>query len=472
MKLPASQEFIPDQPSTIDESGNRKWIYPSEIIGKWQRIRWVTSAFLLAVLYAAPWVQVNGGPLIRLSFLSSSFIMFGSHILIYEFYHFVLLALLLVVTLFAASALIGRVWCGYACPQTIFIEQILGRVDRFFEGPAAKRLADSKRPLTLNRILRKCGKQSVYVLVSVSFAFTFIAIFTGPQLIVSGKSPGTSLALVILTGIAWFNAAYWREQFCHLVCPYARFQGVMQDLATRTIGYDKKRGEPRGRSLKQADLSPGQEGPGDCIDCGLCVRVCPSGIDIRQGATQQECIACAKCVDACDGVMTNLGRQQGLIRYDAIAVFESAEPFRIAPSMVRPRIVAYAVAWLLIATVGISQFLNRAQFHARIFGTPGAKPWFVEGDRIKNLLILKIGNQSEGPDSYVVLAESTAPEQDLKIESPKTFGPINPGQELTMPLLLSISHGSQAKSIAKIKVRSKTTGIEYSIDRPLVGPSS
>lgn len=464
-------EQIPDQPNTITTGGKRKWIYPTEIRGKWQRLRHISSLILLILFYATPWIKFGDTPFLRLSFLSSSFVLFGSRILIYEFYHFVLLALLLVVTLFAASALIGRVWCGYACPQTVFIEQILGRVDRLFEGPSAKRLADSRRPWTWQRILRRIGKLLTYGILSFSFAFTLAALFTGTDLILSGSSRGTWWAIAILTAIAWFDAAYWREQFCHIVCPYARFQGVMQDLATRTIGYDSFRGEPRGRPIQHKAETAPLEKKGDCIDCGLCVRVCPSGIDIRQGATQLECVACARCIDACDTVMTNIGKPKGLIRYDALAVFENATstaPPR--PSILRPRILAYATAWSFILIIGIYQFVERTPFHARVFGTPGAKPWFIEGDRVKNLLSLKVGNQSAVADHFTIQVFSPDLNHDIKIESPTLLGPIQPGEERTLPLLISKNLNSPASFKETIVIRSQNSGKEKIIERPFVEP--
>jgi cytochrome c oxidase accessory protein FixG len=461
-----SSTEIPSQPSTIVTGGGRRWIYPTEILGRWQRWRNASSLLLLVVLYATPWLKIGGEPFLKLSFLSSSFVMFGSHILIYEFYHFAFLALLLVVTLFLASALYGRIWCGYACPQTVFIEQILGRIDRLFEGPASTRLANHGRPMTWQRWLRRIGKQATYVLVAASFSFTLVAIFTGPEFILAGESKSALGAVALLTLIAWFDAAYWREQFCHIVCPYARFQGVMQDQATRTIGYDQARGEPRGRAKQSS---------GDCIDCGLCVRVCPSGIDIRQGATQLECVACARCVDACDGVMENLGRDPGLIRYDAVAVFEevsSPAQSLSKPKILRPRVILYAAAWLVIFTVGLVEFIRRAPFHVNMIPVPGSKPWFAAGDRIQNILTLKVGNQSAGSMSFKIALTPTAEEQGLRIESPRTLGPLKPGQEMSIPLLISAGQGFMQGSDVGLIVLTEDSNYQLQLTKKWVGPSN
>lgn len=458
----------PDQPSTIAPGGGRRWIFPTEIHGYWQSLRRLSSLILLVFLYSVPWLKVNGEPFLRLSFLSTSFVMFGSPILMHEFYHFVFLALLMVMTLFIASAIIGRVWCGFACPQTIFIEQILGRIDRFFEGSAAKRQLDSKKPWTFQRVIRRIGKLAVYALVSFSFAFTLVALFTGPEVILQFKSTTVTTVVTLLTLLAWFDAAYWREQFCHIVCPYARFQGVMQDAATRTIGYDVRRGEPRAAHKKQKDS---EQKSGDCIDCGLCVRVCPSGIDIRQGATQQECIACARCIDACDGIMTNVGRPKGLIRYDALAVFEPSDQVPKRPAMMRPRVLMYGAIWMFLFVFGLYQFLQRQSFHAQVLGAGGAKPWFVEGDRIKNLLSLKIGNQSTTADMFTIAVQSKGDAIAMQMESPSRLGPVLPGQELSIPLLITVQGTVHPQIEESIVITSQNTGEQQVIVRKFVVPS-
>jgi cytochrome c oxidase accessory protein FixG len=450
----------PSQPTTIAQGGARRWIHAAATHGRFTRLRIVSSATLLALFYATPWLEVGGLPVLRLSFLDGAFVMFGQRILIYEFHHFVLLALLLVLTLFAASALLGRVWCGYACPQTIFVEQILGRIESLFEGPAATRIAAQGKPLTLARALRKLGKQVAFLAVSASFAFTLVALFTGPWTLLEAPSRGSMIALCTLTALAWFDGAYWREQFCHIVCPYGRFQSVMQDAATRTIGYDAARGEPRRRGKSR-------DGAGDCIDCGLCVRVCPSGIDIRQGAHQLECIGCAKCVDACDDVMKNVGKAPGLIRYDAVAMFTPEPPLR-RPPMLRPRIIVYGAIWILLFSVGLFGFLTRDRFHVSLLSPRGAAPYVVSGGRLKNIVLLKVGNQSNEPLAFG-LALTGAP--GVAIESGTRFGPVAPGEEASFPVLISAP--LEAAGV-EVTLELTTAGIPdvKRLSRRLVGPTT
>jgi cytochrome c oxidase accessory protein FixG len=454
---------IGSQPGTIKKGGGRRWIHAVLPKGRWQRLRQVTTLVLLILFYATPWITIDGRPFIKLSFLSPSFVLFGNYILQYEIFRFVLLALLLVICLFMTSALIGRAWCGYACPQTIFIEQVLGRIETFFEGPAAKRLLNANKPLTVERFLRKLGKQVSYLLVSFSFAFTLVAIFTGPSLILDAPSSAIYWSIGILTALAWFNGGYWREQFCHIACPYARFQSVMQDIQTRTIGYDESRGEPRGRSKAQHQDNK----TGDCIDCGLCVRVCPSGIDIRQGAAQLECTACARCIDACDSVMSSLHRPLGLIRYDAMGVFEK-NPIPRAP-ILRPRIFIYASLLIGIFAIGVWQFIHRDLHHVHLLNVKGTLPYFQDNQRIKNLLTLKIGNQAPVADVFTVDVRADNAAQGTLLESPKKLGPVNPGAEMALPVLISVG-SEQVGNFVYIEIKSEFTGKVLSVKKLIAGP--
>lgn len=422
---PSDEHAPASQPNTIRPGGGRKWIHAASVTGKWQRLRVVVASVLLLLFYASPWITIDHRPFLRLTFLESSFYLLGQTILIYEFHHFVLLALLLVLVLFLASAAAGRVWCGWACPQTIFVEHILLRIEALVEGPATRRLAKDGKPLSPADIARKVLKHLLFLVICVSFSFTLVAIFTGPQLLIEGHT-GAWIATGILTALAWFDGGWWREQFCHIVCPYARFQSVMQDTATRTIGYDPFRGEPRGRGKNRSSK-------GSCIDCGLCVRVCPSGIDIRQGASQLECTGCARCIDACDSVMENTGQALGLIRYDALAIFQSRGIEK--PKIMRARVLIYVVACAALTIAGIWLFVTRASFHVKQIAAGKAAPYILQGDNLSNLFNLKIANQARGTEAYTI--SLVEPESLIKIMSPSQTQPVQPGQEITFPVLLT-----------------------------------
>ena len=458
-----SDPDLASQPRTINKGGGRRWIHAFAINGRYQRLRNVVASGLLLLFYATPWITVDGRPFIKLSFLSPSFVLFGNFILQHEIFRFVLLALLLVITLFAASALIGRAWCGYACPQTIFVEQIFGRIESLIEGPAAKRQVHENLPLNAVTLSKKVLKHLIFIAVSFSFAFTLVGIFTGTELLLSGENSASLWAVGILAAIAWFDGGYWREQFCHIACPYARFQSVMQDIQTRTIGYDVKRGEPRGRRKTEgSDVATG-----DCIDCNFCVRVCPSGIDIRQGASQLECTACARCVDACDSVMKSLHRPVGLIRYDALGQFEPEPVAR--GKLFRPRILIYGVLWLGLVVVGVWQFVNRDLHHVSLLNVKGAMPYFQSGGRVQNLLTLKVGNQDSKPAEFILSLDAKNMEKGVRLESPAILGPIASGLEMSIPVLLSVDE-SQVGSEVFLEVKSKNTGRILRVKKVIAGP--
>jgi cytochrome c oxidase accessory protein FixG len=431
------------QPRTIGKHGKRQWLYPVEVKGRFTTLRNVTAVVLGGLFYAAPWIQVpttwtsnaegsTWAPLIQLSFLRGHFILFGQTILIYEVYRFVFLALLLALALFLTAALYGRLWCGYACPQSIFIDRLMRLVEHLIEGPAIHRKRLAKGSLTPKLVLQKTMTQVAFLAISASFAWTLVAIFSGTESALAMNHPSLVVPFVVLTLLAWFDGAYWREQFCIIVCPYARFQGVMQDLATRSIGYDTVRGEPRGRSKGAASSTQG-----DCIDCGYCVRVCPTGIDIRNGSSQLECIGCAKCADACDSVMDQIGRPKGLIRYDTTErlttrLANGTLPRR--PNLLRLRTGLYACAITGLLGYGTWAFVDHDTLVVRVVHTT-RDPFVRTGNTVSNLFTLKVGNQSGSQRDYTIRLVS--PPQGIELRSPNRVADVPNGTERSMPVLVS-----------------------------------
>lgn len=436
------------QPSTIGQHGRRLWVYPVEVRGRFTTMRNAAAILLGALFYAAPWIRVptswpqigasdtavQWAPLIQLNFLSGHFILFGQTILIYEVYRFVFLAIMLALVLFLSAALYGRLWCGYACPQSIFIDRLMRLVEHLIEGSATHRKSLAHKKLTASTLARKILTQIVFGLISASFAWTVVALFAGVQSTLAMDSLPIIVTFLVLTLLAWFDGSYWREQFCIMVCPYARFQGVMTDSGTRSIGYDFMRGEPRGRLYNRAS-EPHHKG--DCIDCGLCVRVCPTGIDIRNGSSQLECIGCAKCADACDGVMTQIGRQIGLIRYDTqrrltSRTSDGALPRR--PSLLRIRTALYSLAIIVLAGYGLWAFLHHDTLVVRVVPTT-RDPFVRVGDRVSNLFTIKIGNQSGLKQDYAV--RMVSPRQGVTLDSPATLNNVSNGAERSLPVLVT-----------------------------------
>lgn len=315
-------------------------------------------------------------------------------------------------------------------------------------------------------------KQTIFFALSVLFAVTLVSYFTGPQMAFApgDYEPATLVMVALLTGLAWFDGAYWREQFCVIACPYARFQSVMVDAQSLQVGYDLGRGEPRGKGTHALHKTLG-----DCIDCGLCQRVCPKGIDIRDGINQQECISCAKCVDACAGVMKSLGRSPGLIRYDTEARLsekvKNKKPRWV--SLLRPRVFVYVFLWLGLFGFGLAEFVNREPFHTRLITLPGA-PLVVTESGIKNHFAVKIANQTAQPASFRLAVESPV---SVHLESPGELRDVPAGDERTLPVLISTPYGT-SPGLVRLSIEMVSAGtdglplpaVKRAVMRPLVLP--
>ena len=301
--------------------------------GFFRRLRWAADGVLIAILLAVPWIQIGGEPLVRFDVPARKFHVFGLVIFPQELYFLWLIVMGLALSLFFFTALVGRIWCGWACPQTV-ITDVYDGVARFIQGWS--RGAPPKRVAGW----RKLATHAVWLLFAAALGFHLVGYFVSPRqllgdAIAGALTPTVTGFLVVSTALAYLDFAVVRQTFCKYLCPYARFQGVLFDSDTLVIGYDGQRGEPRGKLGSTT---------GDCVDCGLCVAVCPTGIDIRQGL-QLECIACTQCIDACNGVMEKVGRPANLIGYRSLVSLERRRPLRI----LRPRVVVYGA---LLALVG------------------------------------------------------------------------------------------------------------------------
>jgi cytochrome c oxidase accessory protein FixG len=297
------------------------------------------------------------------------------------------------------------VWCGWACPQTVFLEGVYRPIERFIEGPRERRLKAAQGPWTLGRALRFVAKQLAFFVVSVLIAHTATALFVSPRelWLMITEGPAAHMEAFLLTSgftaILVFNFAWFREQFCVVLCPYGRLQSVLHDKESITVAYDDKRGEPRGHLAR----STAEASRGDCIDCGKCVTACPTGIDIRLGL-QMECIACHQCIDACDEVMRKVKKPEGLIRFMSVQE-QAGEPRRV----VRPRLFAYgAIVVLALGTLSLSLAL-RTPFEANVLRPRGGNPWMVDGEVIRNAFEVHLINKGPERSTFHITATATVP---------------------------------------------------------------
>ncbi|HEX7365538.1 MAG TPA: cytochrome c oxidase accessory protein CcoG, partial [Pelobium sp.] len=312
-----SEQEVKYYHQTVDQNGKRRWLYPLIRIDQWYKYRSVVAYLLLAFLFIAPFVKVNGHQLLLFNIIERKFIIFGQVFWPQDFFIFVLLSLTGLVGIVLFTSAFGRIFCGWICPQTIFLEMVFRRIEVWIEGePAARKKLDNS-PWTQDKIIKKTSKHFIYVLISFFIANTFLAYIIGTDELWKIITEPISQHLAGFVSIWLFTAAFYyvfahfRELVCIVACPYGRLQGVLLDKNSLVVAYNYLRGEPRGR-IKKNELNP--QPLGDCVDCNLCVAVCPTGIDIREG-TQLECVNCTACIDACNQVMDKVNRPRNLIGY-------------------------------------------------------------------------------------------------------------------------------------------------------------
>jgi cytochrome c oxidase accessory protein FixG len=408
------QHRPPEALTTIDERGNRKWVYPAPIRGLFMRWRKVLGYFVIAVFFVVPWIRIGGMQAILIQIPERRFILFGHIFWPQDVFYLVFLLLALALMLFFFTAVAGRVWCGWLCPQTVFMEEIFRKIEDWTEGDHhAQRRLDAA-PWSVRKARIKLTKHALFLLFSALVSNTFIAYFVGTERLLRWMlgSPlehwTAFLFMAAILGLFYFDFAWFREQFCIVLCPYARFQSVLTDAHTVQVGYDTVRGEPRGR------LGAAR---GDCIDCHKCVVVCPTGIDIRDGY-QLECIGCARCIDACDSIMDRVGKPRGLIRYDSLARL-SGERVNI----LRPRVVVYSV---LLVGVIVALFVGlgtRPQLDFTVVRPPGAPFALLPGDLVSNHFSLRLHNRGPLEKSFRIDAAGPAGTRIVVPVNPVSLGP-------------------------------------------------
>ncbi|MBN8504746.1 MAG: cytochrome c oxidase accessory protein CcoG [Burkholderiales bacterium] len=393
--------------ATVSLYKKRERIHPREVRGGFQNWRWLFVFLTQAVFYGLPWLQwateAGARQAVLFDLEARRFYLFGLVLYPQDFIYLAALLIVCAYALFLFTAVAGRLWCGYACPQTVYTSMFLW-IEQRFGGSRAQRVKLEKAPWGWDKLWRVGGMHIAWILLALFTGFSFVGYFTpirdlAPLVLAGQLGPWQTFWILFYSFATWGNAGFLREQVCNYMCPYARFQSAMFDRDTLIIGYDVERGEPRGKKKR------GQTGVGDCIDCGLCVEVCPTGIDIRKGL-QYECIGCAACIDVCNGVMDKMGTPRGLIRYDTENGIEQhlsrSQEWR---RVLRPRVWVYSGVMLLIVLAVAASLFMRAPFRYDVVRDRASLGRWNEQGQLENVYRLQIMNVLESSQRYRVRVE-------------------------------------------------------------------
>lgn len=394
-------ETFRNELASIAHDGRRKWIYARKPSGKFTQYRTYLSYVLLAFLFFAPYLKINNHQFMLFNIIERKFVIFGIPFWTQDFYLALLLILFLLVTLVVYTSIFGRIWCGWLCPQTVFMEMIFRKIEFAIEGSPKQQITLDNGAWTKEKVWKKGLKHSIFFAISFIIANTFLSYIIGSDQLWKIILDPPQQHLVGLTAITVFSIVFYavfarfREQACIIVCPYGRYQSALVDEDTIAVTYDFKRGEPRGKFTKE-DKAAQLRGEklhdkGDCIDCHQCVTVCPTGIDIRNGI-QLECVNCTACIDACDDVMTKIQKPKGLIRYASNSSIKDGKKIHLSA-----RSKAYGVVWLLVMTVLVTLFMNRKMLHVLVLRQPGTTFAVMSHDKYANFFHVQLLNKKSNP---------------------------------------------------------------------------
>jgi cytochrome c oxidase accessory protein FixG len=382
-------------------------IYAREVQGWFTKWRWVMVWLTQIVFYGTPWLSWHDRQAVLFDLGTRRFYMFNLVLYPQDFIYLTALLVISAYGLFLFTTVAGRLWCGYACPQSVYTEMFMW-IERKIEGDRAKRIKLDKASFSLEKLGRKVGKHAAWIALALWTGYTFVGYFTpirvlGAEVLSFGMGPW-ELFWVMFYGFATYgNAGFMREQVCKYMCPYARFQSAMFDRDTLVISYDEKRGEPRGSRSRKADAK--SLGQGDCIDCTLCVQVCPTGIDIRKGL-QYECIGCAACIDVCDTVMDKMGAPRGLIRYATLNSMDNGWGRKeMWARVVRPRVLIYTAILGAVVIAFLVSLYSRPPFRVDIVRDRGSLARVVDDGFVENVYRVQLMNASERVQKYRVGVE-------------------------------------------------------------------
>ncbi len=420
-----------DSVTTINEDGSRYFLHPADARGKFTLLRRLVGILLLAVYALLPWIPINGHPAVFLDLGQQRFHFFGVTFAVQEVWLLFFVITGLAFSLFYVTALFGRIWCGWTCPYTVFLEHVYRRIERWLEGDAAARRRLDAAPMSPAKFTRRAIKHAAFLAVSAVIAHIFLSYFVSVEQLygMMHDSPldhVKSFGVVsFITAVLYFGFGWFREQFCIILCPYGRFQSVLTDEDTLVIGYDAKRGEPRGKANDPT--------AGACVDCHRCIQVCPTGIDIRNGL-QIECIGCAACIDACDDIMAKLKRPKGLIRYSSNRGLEGK-----STRWVRGRTILYS-GLLALGMIALTiSLLSVKPVRANLVRMPG-QPFFLTETTVRNHFRLRLVSKRNEPTKFHLrLAGGPEGSQIAAAEAIQELPPL--GEDLfTVPIEVPIAN--------------------------------
>jgi cytochrome c oxidase accessory protein FixG len=448
--------------STLEVDGTRRWIHPKLARGRFLQRRRIVGYALIALFVLLPRIRIGGRPALLIDLVDREIDAFGAVFRPSDGIVLMLLGLAVVSAVFLVTALWGRVWCGWACPQTVYLEHVFRPIERWLEGSPAQRAKRGPRDP------RRLVKWAIYAALSFALANVFLAYFVGTDRLetwvfesplehVGGFTVVAAVAALVLFDFAWF-----REQACILACPYGRLQSVLLDRQSLIVGYDARRGEPRGKAKKSLPIVDDAPNRGDCVDCSACVAVCPTGIDIRDGL-QMECIGCAQCIDACDAVMDKLGRRRGLIGYTSQDVLGGKPPRLLrARTIIYPALLAGALAllaWSVRARPSTELWVERVE------GAPFVR---LPDGNVSSQIVVKLENESDDARTYTV---SIVDAPDASLRSPPTWRAAA-RKAITIPIFVDSAPAAYVNGERRVGLRIvDDAGVAQEIGVTLLGPT-
>ena len=465
---PVNWSDFRDHISTADRQGRRQWLYPKRPEGRFYRARTWLTWLMLVVMFGGPFVKIQGNPLLMLDIVERKFSVLGVIFWPQDNLIFALGFLLFLTGIAVFTAAFGRLWCGWTCPQTVMMEMVFRKIEYFIEGDSSAQRRLARAPWTADKIRKKALKHFIFLGLSFIIGNTLLAYIIGIdalKLIIT-DDPRHHLAGLIFMGI--FTLVFYgifarfREQACTFICPYGRLQSTLLDENTIVVAYDYKRGEKRQRFRRTENSRQRSEaGAGDCIDCFKCVTLCPTGIDIRNG-TQMECVNCSACIDACDDVMTRIGRPRGLIRFASLNGIEKGERLRVTP-----RIIGYCVILVVLGAALLTLLLTRSEVDTTLLRAPGALFEQTAEGKISNLYLLKVTNKTHYEKPVELRLENI--EGSLTILGGQLILPAE--KQTSASVLIEISAGKLSSSTAPVVVGVYSAGKRIDrIKTTFIGP--